>query len=163
MCIFLGEIKWRRWIPNEEYLNKIKNINTIKILVDFMKDFEYTSDILTLFGREVPWDSWQMPDVSIKTMTGDCEDSGLLAIDILGRVIKRTDSMLMITAGYYKKDGETKRNAHAVVVIPNSKFDVISNNNYFTGFKTLKDISLKWYPEGIIYQKKFDWQGRRLA
>lgn len=163
MCIFLGEIKWRNWKPNEEYLDSIKDITSITKLIYLMKKFEYKWDMLTILGREVFWDRWQMPDISLKTMEGDCEDAAILAVDILGRSIKRTDSMMMITAGYYKKDGETKRNAHAVVVIPNSKFDVISNNNYFTGFKTLKDISLKWYPEGIIYQKKFDWQGRRLA
>lgn len=162
MCVFWGEIRWRNWEPSEEYLNKVKGITSIAKLVNLMKDFEYKWDILTIFGREVFWDMWQMPDISLKTMEGDCEDAAILAVDILGRVIKKTDSMMLISAGQYREDGIIKTNAHAVTVIPNSGFDVISNNQFFTGYKTIEDIGKKWYPVKLIYQKLYNWQGRRI-
>lgn len=165
MCIYLGELRWRYWNPDEEYLEKISGIKTITKLINFMKDFEYKWDIATIFGREIPWDSWQMPDISLKTMQGDCEDAAILAVDILGRVIGKTDSMVLIIAGQYREDNKVKTNAHAVTVVPDNaklQFDVISNNQYFTGYKTIEDIGRKWYPVNLIYQKLFDWRGRRL-
>lgn len=164
MCIFLGELRWRCWKPNEEYLEKIKGITSIAKLVHLMKGFKYKWDIATLFGREILWDRWQMPDKSLETMEGDCEDAAILAVDILGRVIKKTDSMMLISAGQYKEDGKIKTNAHAVTIIPDgNKYDVLSNNQCFTGFDSIEKIGLKWYPVKLIYQKLFDWQGRRLA
>lgn len=164
MCFFWGEIKWRLWNPSDEYLLSIKDINTIPKLVSFMKGFEYKWDIATIFGREVFWDSWQMPDISLATMQGDCEDAAILAVDILGRKI-RTDCMMLITGGQYKKDGKICTNAHAVTVIPNnvkSTYDVISNSDYFEGFHSIENIGKKWYPIKLMYQKLFDWKGRRI-
>jgi hypothetical protein len=160
MCIFLGEIKWRNWKPNEEYLDSIKDITSITKLIYLMKKFEYKWDMLTILGREVFWDRWQMPDISLKTMEGDCEDAAILAVDILGRSIKRTDSMMMIAAGI---DSKNKLSAHSIAVIPDgSTLNVISNSQYFTGFESLQDIGEKWYPVKLIYKKLYSWQGRRL-
>lgn len=160
MCIYLGEFKWRNWKPDEEYLERVKGITSIAKLVYLMKGFGYKWDIATIFGKELFWDMWQMPDISLKTMEGDCEDAAILAVDILGRVIKKTDSMMMIAAGI---DSKNKLSAHSIAVIPDgSTLNVISNSQYFTGFESLQDIGEKWYPVKLIYQKLFDWQGRRL-
>ena len=157
--------KWKNWKPTDKYLLAVMNIDTIDKLGKLMSKFVYKWDTIKFLFWKILWDSWQMPDVSLEKMEGDCEDAAILALDILGRIQKREDARLILSFGYRMKDDRRKYDGHAVTAFNNGngKYDIFSNNLMEHNFTSFVEIGHKFYPLGLKYQEIRGWRGNVLS
>ena len=164
MFLGLGN-RWRKWKPTDDYLLAVQGVDTSAKLQTLMKKFVYKWDTIKFLFWTILWDNWQMPDESLKLMHGDCDDSGILAADILGRIQKRDNARFIMSFGYYTKDGKRKCNGHCVTAFDNGtgKYDVFSNSEMWHNFDDFIAIGHKSFPLGLKYQEIRDWQGNVLS
>lgn len=95
---------------NTEYLNAIRNIETLNQVVQFISQTE---------RKEDEKDYWQAPYETYSKKTYDCEDLAIMTADILERNFlgeKVAEVYFIIYEGYYKKEEKVKRTAHAVTL-----------------------------------------------
>ena len=160
--------KWKNWKPTDEYLSTVSKLDTITKLQELMSKFVYKFDTLKLLLWNVLWDSWKMPDQSLKDMYGDCEDAAILALDILGRRQSWTKPQLLLFFGYYTdSNNKRKLQGHAVTAFKpnayNNTYSIFSNNEVEHNFTDLLSIGHRFYPLGLKYQEIRDWRGNVLS
>ena len=164
--------KWRKWKPTDEYLSTVSKLDTITKLQELMSKFVYKWDTLKLLLWNVLWDSWKMPDQSLKEMQGDCleENTTIITKDGFKKIKDININDLVLSYNFdlekyeYKKvinkwdkgilDGYiiNLRNGHNIIATGEHRFfcRIDQKNKKKYEIKKLDDIDIsRWWKRQI--------------
>ncbi|MBA7510900.1 hypothetical protein ES705_02889 [subsurface metagenome] len=165
MCWFdLQSKRWRRFKPSKEYLSIINDLITVEKLQNYIKKFHYEWDTIKILWWKFLWDYWQDPGETSIREAGDCEDSAIFNVDVLGRV-QNIDAKLVLFFGWNFKELDWKLwMGHAVCVFPHQgKYSVFCNQSLYHNCNSYLQIGHKYYPDGLKYMECRDWKGNLLS
>lgn len=156
--------RWRKFIPTQQYLSVISGLTSVQKLHSYVQEFHYEWDIIKILWWKVMWDYWQTPEQTLDRKAGDCEDSAIFNVDVLGRV-QNIDAKLILYFGYnFERFGYKLWMGHAVCVFPyQGLYSVFSNQELTHAFKDYLHVGHAFYPDGLKYMEVRDWKGKRIS
>ena len=157
MCY--SKLKWRKFKPSNKFTDFAKGLNTITKLSDYIgKNFKYVADKTGFFG-----DYWKTPEEMWEDGYGDCDDHAIFCLYILTEVIGIEANMVTCSGYFIDKEGNLKKNGHAVCVFKDGvKWGIFSNNIFSYSGGTIEDIGKKYYPKGLSYMEVIDKNGKTV-
>ena len=147
MCYSL--LKWKKFTPNDEFLEKVKDLTTIGKLQEFLNDnYTYEYDKPGFRG-----DIWKKPDEFLRDgVKGDCEDISRFNVWVLRYLLKREAYFGMFT-GFYKSGSEEINNCHAMAFYKTDNgWGVFDNRRlYYIPEGDFISVGKSFYKEGLKY------------
>ena len=157
MCFKRQEDKWQKFIVTKEYLDKVKHLTSIALLLKWTTEkYDYIKDAV---------DYWKTPIEFMSPEGGrDCEDWARWYLEVLVRIIKIVGARFVLFSGYNYARWGKKLTHHAMCIFPyKGKYAVLDVEQFQAGYKDYIEAGKRTFPDGITRVEERNYLGEILS